>query len=192
MPRKKKKAKRGRATRSRGIANRAGHDALVIERRSSALQLRIGGARYRQIATELGVSLDTAWHDVQDSISETNTLVTERAEELRAVELERLDRYLRALQEVIQGTEPALKLRAIEIAVHVSARRAKLLGLDAQHTAPAIEEILRTASEIVHIIQSEIRDQRIVDAIIERITSRLERLVPSGAPVLQAAVVDHR
>ncbi|KKN34261.1 hypothetical protein LCGC14_0795600 [marine sediment metagenome] len=191
MPRKKKKAKRGRATRKRGIANRAGHDALVVERRSSALRLRIGGARYRQIATELNVSLDTAWHDVQDSIAETNALSTEHAEELRAVELERLDRYLRGLQDVIAGTNSTLKLRAIEIAVHVSARRAKLLGLDAQQTAPAIEEILRTATEIVHIIQSEIQDQRIVDAIIERITSRMERLAPSGTRVLQAAVIDH-
>ncbi|HEU01312.1 MAG TPA: hypothetical protein ENH89_13390 [Aurantimonas coralicida] len=92
---------------------------------------------------------------------------------------------------MIAGTNSTLKLRAIEIAVHVSARRAKLLGLDAQQTAPAIEEILRTATEIVHIIQSEIQDQRIVDAIIERITSRMERLAPSGTRVLQAAVIDH-
>ncbi len=52
---------RRRSTRKRGIANRAGHDAIVIERRGHALQPRLAGARYRQIASELPVSVQTAY-----------------------------------------------------------------------------------------------------------------------------------
>ncbi len=44
-----------------------------------------------QIATQLGIGLNTAWRDVQDALAETNTLSAERAEELRAIEVERLD-----------------------------------------------------------------------------------------------------
>ncbi len=176
---------RRRSTRKRGIANRAGHDAIVIERRAQALQLRLAGARYRQIAVELKCSLNQAWKDVQNALTETNTLCSEQAEELRSLELERYDGYLRALQPLIDGTESVAKLRAIGVAINISARRAKLLGLDVVPTGPSVDEFMRTAATLATIIQTHVRDQRIVDVIADQFEATLERLVPAGLAVIE-------
>ena len=86
---------------------------MVAERRSQALRLRRGGARYRQIASALNVSVYTAHKDVQEALLETNALSAKQAAELRGLENERLDHYLRALQPLIDGEAPVAKLRAM-------------------------------------------------------------------------------
>ncbi len=190
MPRKKKKAKRGRATRRRGIANRAGHDAVVIERRGRALGFRLDGYRYREIAAENQCSLDTAWNDVQDALAETNALSAERAEELRTLEVARLDRYLHELQSIIAGSDIEPKMRAISRAIDIATRRAKLLGLDVEKTAPDFDQFRRTVLALQNILLTHIRDQRILDVISDEFESHLERLTARVA-FLPAAPVDH-
>ena len=160
--------------------NRPGHDAVIIERRSRAIELRRKGKPYRAIATELSCSLDTAWTDVQDVLAEANTLSSERAEELRGLEVERLDGYLRDLQPEIDGEDKSLKLRAISIALDVSARRAKLLGIDVQPTGPSAADIIAHAALLVTIIQSHIQDQNVIDVIADEFEAALGQLTRSG------------
>lgn len=59
--------------------------------RKRALELRIGCWSYRQIAAEIGVSLDTAWHYVNDGIMGIATESAEVARNLRTLELARIE-----------------------------------------------------------------------------------------------------
>ena len=93
---------------------------------------------------------------------------------------------------LIDGEEPVAKLRAIGLAINISARRAKLLGLDVVPTGPSVDEILRTAATLATIIQTHVRDQRIVDAIADQFEVTLERLAPAGLAVIESTPVHHR
>lgn len=112
------------------------------------MELRRTNLSYRQIADQLGVSVSTAHAMVQRGLAD---LVGESTEEVRRLELERLDHMARAALAVLgkrhlivsQGRvavhpktgEPLLDsgpvLHAIDRLLRVQDRRAKLLGLDA-------------------------------------------------------------
>ena len=105
-----------------------------LERTELALNYRRSGLSYRaiaaKIAEELGLpkySPQAAHRDVTERLTELNRSLCHSAEELRALELERLDVLLNAL-------DPAIGLgdtKSIAQAVRISERRSKLLGLDA-------------------------------------------------------------
>jgi hypothetical protein len=104
--------------------NKTGPDAIERERRrAQALELREQGFSYRAIATELGVSLDTAHTDVKAAIA---AITKEPAETVLALELARLDEYERKLRNAIDSGD----LDKIRLAIIVQARRHKLLGLE--------------------------------------------------------------
>lgn len=112
--------------------------AKADEEAARAIRLRIEGYNYREIAKELGVSLGTAHTRVQEGLAEIREQKLEAADDLRRLELGRIDmlinRMVRTLPKNDDGTpdytkpvDPALMnsiLKAIE------ARR-KLLGIDA-------------------------------------------------------------
>lgn len=104
-----------------------GAKEVAQDRRAKALDLRKAGLSYRAIGTQLGVSEKTAHQDVQREVQRIAARNSESAAELRALELERLDYYAaRIAQQVAQG-----HLGALDRALRISERRAKLLGLDA-------------------------------------------------------------
>lgn len=109
-------------------------------RAARALELRRDFVPYREIAAQLGVSLRTAYDDVQKALEE---ITREPAEDVLKMELERLgSMHLRLTSEIArvtrhlkQGGEIDLKAvdqvrKLIDSQVRVSERRAKLLGLD--------------------------------------------------------------
>jgi hypothetical protein len=89
-----------------------------------ALELRRGGATYRQISDALNVSVSTAEKAVKRGL---RMIVAEPAEAVLRLELDRLDGAWMGLWPRIQKGEPA----AVTAGVRVIERRAKLLGLDA-------------------------------------------------------------
>lgn len=98
----------------------------ILERQINALELRKSGHTYREIARRLGVSHVQAYNDVQNELNVLRTEVAHNAEELRTLELERLDKITRSLDHWVEaGSAPA----AIAT-LKASERRAKLLGLD--------------------------------------------------------------
>lgn len=101
-------------------------------RREKALQLRIKGMSYRRIGDALGVSHVQAFNDVKTELGRIAKESQDAAEELRTLELERLDAMLVAIAPLISASDkrPA-NLGAIDRALNIMARRAKLLGLDA-------------------------------------------------------------
>lgn len=112
------------------------------QRAAKALELRTQGWTLRQIATTLDISISTTQDDIARALRET---VQQPADELRQVELEKLDRLERAANEVLARSydlyanngkntgeiDPRPKLGAIDRLVRIAERRARLLGLDA-------------------------------------------------------------
>jgi DNA-binding CsgD family transcriptional regulator len=114
----------GAQRRRRG---RRGQVEAIAERRAMALELRKSGAAYREIARQLGVDVHTAHGDVGAELAALREMTVGRAEELRALELERFDRMVAGLWPQIEKGSPP----AVTAAIRVSERRARLLGLDA-------------------------------------------------------------
>jgi hypothetical protein len=91
------------------------------------MQLRVAGWSVWQIADHLGVSTPTIHNQIVEQLASWRDMTQEMSNELRELELQRLDEFLRALWPKCQLGNP----RAIETALKVSERRAKLMGLDA-------------------------------------------------------------
>ena len=96
----------------------------ATERQGAALELRLKGMSYRQIAEQLQIQVGTAHELVNTYLLNA---VTEPGEELRTLEVERLDVMLKAIWADVEAGD----VKAIDAALKISDRRAKLLGIDA-------------------------------------------------------------
>lgn len=99
----------------------------ILERQIQAFELRKQGFSIRAIADRLKVSVGTAFNDIQDELNRLAELKAENAEEVRTLELERIDMLIKGLSPMAMvGNVGAVTayLKCLE-------RRAKLLGLDA-------------------------------------------------------------
>lgn len=136
----------------------------VIQQRQ-CLDLKLAGWRQEDIAVHLGLT-DMI---VSDRIAAAlNAHVQPAAEQLRKEEIARLDKYLKALDKIIERgaiaysnkgdeyVDEAKRSQAVATAVRVAERRAKLLGLDMpqqidikhEHTGPIEAEIERLSAEL--------------------------------------------
>lgn len=96
-------------------------ERLELQRR--ALELRRQGLNYHDIARELNIDTRTAYRIVQEALTRW---IAEPAEDVRLLELQRLDALLAALwDKAIAGD-----LAAVDRVLRIMERRAKLLGLD--------------------------------------------------------------
>lgn len=97
----------------------------TAEKMAEALNMRKEGCTFEAIAKRIG------YHDASGASKlvkrAMDMTIQEPADEVRRVELERLDMMLKALNPRIKAGEP----RAIEVALGIGDRRSKLLGLDA-------------------------------------------------------------
>lgn len=94
------------------------------ERQAAAMNLRKCGISYDRIAAELGyASASGAYEAVKAGLAKT---LREPADELRQLELDRLDAMLEAISENVMAGD----LDNIATALRISERRARLLGLD--------------------------------------------------------------
>lgn len=101
--------------------------ANILERQLLALDLRKSGLTYRAIAAKLGVNHQTAYNDVMAELKRLAELRADSAEELRQLELEKLDKYESSLTHWAE----AGSVEAVKALLKVQERRSKLLGLDA-------------------------------------------------------------
>lgn len=124
----------------------AGTKEKVAQRRLHAYELRIQGESYRAIGQALGVSEYTAHGDVMGRLREVQALGDEKLEDVRRVEVARLDRYLTKLELGVNEGDP----KAIATALRVMERRAALLGLD----APKVSEQPTDVSQLLTALQA--------------------------------------
>lgn len=109
------------------MANSSKRDARKLDlavRRQQALKLRLAGVSLESIAEKLGYAhKSNASKDIRGAIKE---IYREAAEEVRTLELERLDRIMFAVwQKAIAGDSAA-----IDRVLRIMDRRAQYLGLD--------------------------------------------------------------
>lgn len=157
-----------------GHANprRRANKATVAEKRARFFSLRLAGHSIRDIARITGSSPNT----VQKYINlEVDSIVVPLREELRKVELERLDDLYRRAVEVLEREHVHISegrvvrdlnpetgdkstivddgpvLAAIDRALKIQDRRAKLLGLDAPTSVQA--EVTQVAPEDIELRQ---------------------------------------
>lgn len=123
-----KTAKKSAKKTSKKAADRpTAKSVATMDRAAKALELRRDGATFADIGCSLGITASGAWRMVQTMLRELRETMTEVAEEVRQIELQRLDSMLFALRSKIRRAD----CKAIEVALRISDRRAKLLGLDA-------------------------------------------------------------
>jgi hypothetical protein len=94
-------------------------------RKAQALNLRLGGATYRQIADALGVDVKTAHGYVTETMAEIREHNVEKGKELKEFELQKLDTVILGLWP--KKNEP----RVADTILRYLERRHKLIGLDA-------------------------------------------------------------
>lgn len=117
--------------RGKGESEASVRRANAAERQRQALELRKAGAGYQQIADKLGFASPSGAHKAV--LSAIRKTLQEPADDVRKLEVERLDKYLLALApQIANGNQGA-----IDRALRIQERRARLLGLD----APAKVEI---------------------------------------------------
>jgi hypothetical protein len=113
----------------------AAQRAKTAERRTQAIQLRLAGLDFETIAKRLGYSSrQAAAKDLQRALARNIEMERSAADELRHVELMRLDRLQGAFWARALGGD----LKAAEFCLRVVTERRKLLGLD----APAQVEVI--------------------------------------------------
>lgn len=126
------------------------------ERQAEALELRKAGLTYPEIAKRLGYSgKQAAYRAVATALAELAEETSASADQLRELENSRLDRlHTIAWQQATQNRD----LTAIDRAIRISERRAKLYGLDlnekrqADAAAQQAELTAQTAEAIYQII----------------------------------------
>jgi hypothetical protein len=120
---------------TRGKKNRA----LATERQQRALELHKAGVGYQAIADRLGYAGPSgAYKAVEAALQKT---LQQPADELRELELERLDTLHRTLwPKAITGN-----LRATDRVLALMKRRSQLLGLDAPRRVPVSVEMTARA-----------------------------------------------
>ena len=95
--------------------------------RPTAIQRRIAGHTYAQIGAEFGVTAARAYAVVSEHLDACRKEATERAEELRQIELERLDKLLAVVGPMAEAGD----LAAVDRLLRIQERRSAYLGLDA-------------------------------------------------------------
>ena len=141
-------------------------NVVVIQHQiDTVLEHRLAGRSIRTIAELMGISRSTVQRRQDAGIAQ---LPVQNAEQLRKVELARLDSYLAALDDRVRAGDPA----SVQAALRVSDRRAKLLGLDAPVELHAtVTELTEAEAEL----QQMLREARVAVAMEEDALRREDR-----------------
>lgn len=115
------------STKNQSLSHPYPEAILDTQKKMQIMQLRVAGWAIWQIADHLQISTQNVHSHILEQLSVWRDMTQEMSNELRELEVQRLDEFLRALWPKIQTGNP----RAIETALKVAERRAKLLGLDA-------------------------------------------------------------
>lgn len=149
--------------RGGSITHRALNRATVAEQQAECYRLRLTGMSIEAIAKATGIARSTVHDRIQ---AEITAVVSPLAEEVRKMELARLDRWLEKLNDQIEDGRSVA--RNVEVACRVSERRAKLTGADAPEKVEAIvtqvtqedlalAELVREANAAAAVAESQIR-----------------------------------
>jgi hypothetical protein len=133
-----------------------------LARKNEAYELRLRGRSYRQIASELGISVGTAHRWV---IEVCDLVVLPNVQEVRKQEVDRLMRYLDRLDERIEDGDD----KAIGLAIKVSERLTKMLGVDMPTVSVTEHSVV---SEMDLDIRKLIEEQGKLNSVAKELAAR--------------------
>lgn len=140
--------------------------ATIAEQQKKCYDLRLSGHSIRAIAEQLGVSRQTVQNRLD---AECAAQVTPGAEAVRKMELDRLDKWMLALETRILDGDT----NAIATAIKVADRRAKYLGLDAPTQIDAqVTQITQEDLAIAEMIREAKMRQATLEAAIKEDTNK--------------------
>jgi hypothetical protein len=116
-----------RKHRRRPVKGDAEAELAMLARRAQAFRLRIQGATFPQIAEQLGYnSRQAAWADYQAALRDAALEYDDDIADARTFELERIEAIVNRAWEHSELGD----IKALDVLLRCSDRRAKLLGLD--------------------------------------------------------------
>jgi hypothetical protein len=118
-------------------------DINRTQRVEQAIRMRIAGAQWAEIATACG------WSDKSSAYNAVNSVLKgtlrEAADELRTLEVLRLDALLESIWPQATPSNRQPNLRAVDRVLAIMERRAKLLGLDTPaNSTPTAQVVIRS------------------------------------------------
>lgn len=101
------------------------------ERRFEALEHRKRGLSFRAIGKRMGCGYSTAWALVKEALDELRAKTLVNAEQLRELEIQKLDRLESKMQKGLASADLTERAKVAAVVVKITESRRKLLGLDA-------------------------------------------------------------
>lgn len=151
---------------------------LAAERREKALEARKAGFTYQAIGDSLGISRQAAHKSVMEALRIINDKIAEAAEEVRTIELERVDALFKiAYQQALKG-----RRGAIADCIRLMDRRAKYLGLDAKRELEVTHTDWRT--EVIALIKAREMNYPALEAELGESLAR-ELFVTAGIKIAE-------
>lgn len=124
-------------------------DVQRREHQVECLKLRKRGHSYQEISDILGLGSKAYAHKyVREALEE---MVKEPAQDVLALELERLDMATEKCLDILQNGTPSLRMTAMDRLVKLMDRRAKYLGLD----TPIKVELEQAQNPVQNLLQDE-------------------------------------
>lgn len=138
--------------------------ALAAERREKMLELRIAGASERAIAKEMNLASATVHEGLKIAVNELKERTMMLAEDVRRIELERLDKMTLAL--FTRRSDP----RTADTLLRIMERRARLLGLDSptlvdtrNQTVVVKRDLDRLSDDDLAVLEAALLKMEVVD-----------------------------
>jgi hypothetical protein len=130
----------------------------TLKKEANVIQLRLAGATWTEIAAAVGYSGPSGAYGAYQRAAKR--VIAPKIEELREMELDRLDR----LQRGVWASAIGGNVRAVDSVLRIMDRRARLLGLDMP-----VRLDINAREEIIHEVERlaaelEVADPNIVDA----------------------------
>lgn len=131
--------------RWRQVGHVNGRDIKAKERPFAALQLRLMGWSFQEIADYLGYSNKSgAYHAINGMLMDT---IMPPTDELRRMEVERLDMMLQQAYETAMGPNGKVSLQGLDRVLNIEKLRIRLLGLEAPRRVDVHAVIDRVAEQ---------------------------------------------
>ncbi len=164
------------------MAQRAGKRAArTTEMRRKALDLRIAGLPYDRIAQALGCSKAQAHRYVTAALEETRNRVAEQVEQVREMELQRIDAIVVSLWQ--KRGDP----RVADTLLRAGERRSKLLGLDAPERSEVTDKRSSIIAQAIADAHPELAEIVFGAAVAGRVVGRVASTVAGQAVAVAAA-----
>lgn len=150
-----------------GLAKRAAKEIAKADRTAHVLNRRLQGWSQREIAEEIGVERSRVSQIVSQALAET---VREPADEVREMELMRLDKYQKRMDDQIENGKNNEARLAVDRALAILQQRARLLGLEAPQrrvvdvvTDESLERARREVEAEIRKYEAQITDAEVVE-----------------------------